>query len=274
MRKRVWLLAVAAAGILVVAGLVLYLQTPVKPPKLPIPEKITIPVQPLKIKAVAIIIDDVGHNHPAAKPFIEMDHPVALSILPNRPFSKELASEAFQKGKTILLHLPMQPTGYPEVDPGQGAILLSYTEDEIRKILEQDVADLPGIAGINNHMGSLATTDPRVMGDVLKFASEKGLFFVDSRTTPKSVALKLARQMNVPSAERNVFLDNERTPSAIDARTDELLDLADERGWAIGIGHPNMETARALERMARKASERNIQWISLESLIAYVNAGN
>lgn len=274
MRKRVWLLTAVAAGALVAAGLVFYFQTPVKPRKPPVPDKITIPVQPLKIKAVAIIIDDVGHNHPAARPFIEMDHPVALSILPNRPFSRELASEAFHRGKTILLHLPMQPTGYPEVDPGPGAILLSYDEGEIRQILEQDVADLPGIAGINNHMGSLATTDPRVMKDVLEFAAEKGLFFVDSRTTPKSIALQLARQMNIPSAERNVFLDNERTPSAIDARTDELLNLADEKGWAIGIGHPNMETASALERMARKARERNIQWISLESLIAYVNTGN
>lgn len=205
---------------------------------------------------------------------MEMDHPVALSILPGRPFSSELATEAARRGKTILLHLPMQPLGFPEVDPGPGAILLSQNGEEIRGVLEGDIDSIPKVVGINNHMGSEATADPRVMKTVLRLIGERGLFFIDSRTTPQTVALELAREMKIPSARRDVFLDNEATPSAIDARTDELLDLAEKKGWAIGIGHPNTETARALERMAVKASERNIQWISIESLMAYANSGN
>ena len=260
--------------IVATAGLVLYNKITVKPYKPPVVDRVTIPVQPLKMKMVAVIIDDVGHSHPAARPFIEMDHPVALSILPERPFSRDLATEAAGRGKTVLLHLPMEPVGYPGIDPGPGAILLSHSREEIREILERDIASIPGIAGINNHMGSKATTDPRVMETVLDLIRERGLFFIDSRTAPETIALKLARELRIPSARRDVFLDNEPTPSAIDARTDELLDMAEEKGWAIGIGHPNTETAAALERMARKASERNIQWISLESLIAYVNTGN
>jgi polysaccharide deacetylase 2 family uncharacterized protein YibQ len=259
---------------MVAAGLALYKQIPVKPHKPPDIDRVTIPVQPLKMKMVAIIIDDVGHNYRAARPFIEMDHPVAISILPERPFSRDLATEAAERGKTILLHLPMEPVGYPGIDPGPGAILLSHTREEIREVLERDISSIPRIVGINNHMGSSATADPRVMETVLDLIRERGLFFIDSRTTPETIALKLARELEIPSARRDVFLDNELTPSAIDARTDELLELAEKNGWAIGIGHANKETAKALERMAQKAGERNIQWISLESLIAYVNTGN
>jgi len=259
---------------MVTAGLVLYNLIPVKPHLPPVVDKITIPVQPLKMKVVAVIIDDVGHSKPAARPFIEMDHPVALSILPGRTFSMDLAAEAAERGKTILLHLPMEPEDYPGIDPGPGAILLSQSREEIREVLERDLASIPGVVGINNHMGSRATTDPMVMETVLGLINKKELFFIDSRTSPETIALKLAREMGIPSARRDVFLDNIPTPSAIDARTDELLDLVEKRGWAIGIGHANIETANALERMALEASQRNIQWISLESLIAYAYTGN
>jgi len=273
-RNLLWLLIPVVAVIVIAAGLFLYNQIPVKPGKPTVVDRVTVPVQPLKMKMVAVIIDDVGHSHPAARPFIEMDHPVALSILPERPFSRAIALEAAERGKTILLHLPMEPVGYPGIDPGPGAILLSHTRKEIREILERDISSIDNIAGINNHMGSRATTDPRVMEAVLDIIDEKDLFFIDSRTTPETIALKLARELGLPSARRDVFLDNELTPAAIDARIDELLEQAEKKGWAIGIGHANNETAKALERMAQKAGERNIQWISLESLIAYVNTGN
>lgn len=262
--------AVAVAA----AGLLWFARTYVSPRKPPVVDRVTVPVKPLEMKAFAIIIDDVGHSQSAARPFIEMEHPVALSVLPQRPFSRDLASRAAARGKTILLHLPMEPLGYPRTDPGPGAVLLSQSGEQIRQVLEDDMADLPWITGINNHMGSKATTDDRVMGDVLRLIEEKGLFFIDSRTTPETVALQMARAMGIPSARRDVFLDNELDPRAIDARTDELLDLAEKRGWAIGIGHANEETAQALERMAVRASRRNIQWVSLESLIAYVDPGN
>ena len=148
------MLVPVVAVIMVTAGLVLYNLIPVKPHLPPVVDKVTIPVQPLKMKVVAVIIDDVGHSKPAARPFIEMDHPVALSILPGRTFSWNLAAEAAQRGKTILLHLPMEPEGYPGIDPGPGAILLSQSREEMREVLERDLASIPGVVGINNHMGS------------------------------------------------------------------------------------------------------------------------
>jgi polysaccharide deacetylase 2 family uncharacterized protein YibQ len=256
------------------AGLIFYLLIPADKPLPPVPEGVSVPAPPLPDKLVAVIIDDLGHNRRAARPFIETPYPVALSILPGRPFSENLAAEALKKGKTLLLHLPMEPVGYPGTNPGPGAVLVSQDRREIQRIIAEDLASLPGIVGINNHMGSRATADRDTMDAVLEFVQREGLFFVDSRTTPETVGLARAREMGIPSAERDVFLDNVAEPSAIDDRIDELLDLALEKGWALGIGHAHPLTAEALTRLADRAKERGITWISLEGLISYADPGN
>jgi len=221
------------------------------------------------MKVVAVIIDDLGHSQQAARPFLEMTHPVALSLLPGRPFSGTIAQEVKASGKTLLLHQPMEPIGYPDTDPGPGAILVDDDLEQIRSILEKNASSMPGLKGINNHMGSRATSDPVIMDAVLEFASEWELFFIDSRTTAETVGYNMAREKGLRTAERDVFLDNDLDPGAIDAQVTALLDRADRRGWAIGIGHANIQTAEALERMAQLLPERGIKWISLESLIAY-----
>ncbi len=268
------LLLALFAGALAVTAWIWWSSRPVPPPPLPPPERVTVPAPPLTMKAVAVIIDDVGHNYAAAMPFIEMRHPVALSVLPDLPFSAELAALAARSGKTVLLHLPMEPEGYPATDPGPGAVLVSYNDWEIRKVLEEDLASVGPISGINNHMGSKATADPRIMETVLGVIADRSLFFVDSRTTPDTVALTMARQKGIPAARRDVFLDNDHDAAAMDAQLEELLSLSESRGWAIGIGHAYPETAQALERMAVRARERGIQWISLESVIAYAGSGD
>jgi polysaccharide deacetylase 2 family uncharacterized protein YibQ len=239
-----------------------------------VPEEVSVFAPPLPDKLVAVIIDDLGHNRQAARPFIEMPYPVALSFLPGRPFSEELAAEAMRSGKTMLLHLPMEPIHFPEMNPGPGAVLLSQNREEIHRIMEEDLASLPGIVGINNHMGSRATADRKTMDAVLEFVQREGLFFIDSRTTTETVGLARAREMGIPSVERDIFLDNVAEPSAIDAKIEELLDLAGERGWALGIGHAHPLTAEALTRLAERAGERGITWVSLEGLISYADPGN
>ncbi len=257
-----------------VAGVLIFLTRP--PMETPPPDtgKVTLPAPAFPGKVIAVIIDDFGYSTKAAEPFIEMPLPVALSFLPGLPHSRKLAQEALGKGKTLLLHLPMEPLGYPQTDPGPGAVLTSQEREEILRILEEDLASLPEVAGVNNHMGSKATADGRVMETVLNLLKEKGLFFIDSRTTAKTVAFSLAREMGIPSAERSVFLDNVKDSEAIDARLEELLDLAEERGWAVGIGHPYPLTAEAMSRLAFKARERGVNWITIENLIAYADSGN
>ncbi len=223
---------------------------------------------------MALIIDDMGHSIPAARPFLEMDLPLTLSFLPERPHSRSLAEEGFARGKTIFLHLPMEPRGYPGIDPGGGVILTSQSHSVIRRILEQDLGSVPHAIGMNNHMGSMATEDREVMRQVMEFAGEKGLMFIDSRTTAGSVALSTAREMNIPSVERDIFLDNDRNEEAIFSRATEVLDLAQARGWAIGIGHPYPETARAIKRASLEAETRGVLIVPIEEIVKYAGSGN
>jgi len=223
---------------------------------------------------IAVIIDDVGHSRAAAAHFLDNDLPIALSFLPGRPHTLELAQEAFDRGKTILLHLPMEPEGFPGIDPGHGAVLVAQKQGEINRILKQNLQEVPHAVGLNNHMGSKATSDTRIMSNVLEFARERSLIFVDSRTSPETVGYRIARSMGVPALERDVFLDNSRDLVSMKEKAVELLDLAESRGWAIGIGHPYPETAKALEWMAEEAGRRGIRWTTVEEILSYADPGN
>ena len=242
---------------------------PIPEPQPPGFPEVFAPIPSVETKAIAIIIDDLGHSRPAAEPFLDMEYPLALSFLPNRPHTAELAEEAFRRGKTILMHLPMEPRGYPRTDPGPGVILLSMGSREIDRVLARDLDAVPHAIGFNNHMGSRASEDERVMTEVLRLARKRGLIFIDSRTSPESVGYRLAGEVGVPSAERSVFLDNIQTAEAIDEQIDRLLRDAELKGWAIGIGHPYPETAKALERLAVRAKEKGIVWISIEEGLNY-----
>ncbi|TNF46457.1 divergent polysaccharide deacetylase family protein, partial [bacterium] len=241
----------------VTAAVLVFLFVSYRPLKLPVPEpppeEVPIPVPLPRIKAFAVIIDDVGHSRSAAASFLENDLPIALSFLPGRPHTRELAEEAYDKGKTILLHLPMEPEGYPGIDPGFGAVLVTQKPGEIDRILRENLEEVPHAVGLNNHMGSKATSDERIMSYILEFVKERDLIFVDSRTTPETVGYRIAMDIGIPALERDVFLDNRRDQISIEEKAAELLDLAESRGWAIGIGHPYPETARALEWMAEEA---------------------
>jgi len=245
-----------------------------KPHIPPAIDTVTVPIPAGEKRVFAIIIDDLGHSPGAAKPFLDMVEPVALSVLPGRPFSRSIAVEGHNQGKTILMHLPMEPEGYPLTDPGEGAILLNHSKREIKEIIASDLDMIPYASGVNNHMGSRATKEKRVMESVLNQLKDRGLFFIDSRTTRESVAFKLARNYRIPAGERDVFLDNDQQPEAIEEMIKKLLDIAEEKGWAIGIGHPYQETARALAILSEEARRRQIEWVSIEELLPYADTRN
>lgn len=199
-----------------------------------------------ELPMVAIVIDDLGFQRHTASDFIELDLPLTLSFLPQAPFSKEMAKLAFEKGKETLLHLPMEPNAYPETDPGPGALLTRMSDEEIQTILERDLEAFPQVTGVNNHMGSRFTEDRDKMRVVLKMIKGKKLFFLDSRTTPKSVVLSVASQIGVKAIPRDIFLDNVPEGEAIGRQLDQLILLAQERGSAVGCGHPYPQTLQAI----------------------------
>jgi polysaccharide deacetylase 2 family uncharacterized protein YibQ len=188
-------------------------------------------------------------------------------VLPELPGSAAAARALAESGKEVLLHLPMEPEGYPAVRPGPGVVLRSQSEEEIARTLEQDLATVPGATGINNHMGSAATSDPRVMRVVAAVLARRRLFFVDSRTTGSTVARDAAEAARVPSASRRVFLDDIATPEAVELSFEQLVLRAREEGSAIAIGHPHPATLSVLERELPRLAEKGVRLVRIRDLV-------
>lgn len=202
---------------------------------------------PKSLPRVAIIIDDIGYDRELAASFMNIGFPIVLSVLPMGPYSEDIAARAGERGCELLLHLPMEPKGYPEIDPGKGALLTSMDEKTIGSLTRKYVKMVPGVKGVNNHMGSSFTERQDKMRFVLKELKNLDLFFVDSRTTNRTVAYDLARSMNIPAAKKSVFLDHLVTTKAIRYQMERLLSVAAKSGSAVGIGHPHAETLNVLK---------------------------
>jgi polysaccharide deacetylase 2 family uncharacterized protein YibQ len=182
-----------------------------------------------------LVLDDAGNQLEPLEEFLSIPIPFALAILPQRAYSVESSFLADAAGKQVILHLPMEAAG--AADPGVGAIRGDLSEEQIRQLIEANLDSVPLAIGINNHMGSRATADPRVMNLVLGEAKRRNLYFLDSRTTSRSVAATVAQELGVPFAERDVFLDNERERDSILGSLSRALELAYSQHDVILIGH-------------------------------------
>jgi len=215
---------------------------------------------------VAIIFDDAGYGIKAAQEVEAIGRPVTISVLPRLPFSTQIAEEAPQHGMQVILHLPVQPDNR-SIALGPGGITVDMADDEIRQTVNDDLATVPSAVGANNHMGSLGTADPRVMRAVMDVMKTRHLFFVDSMTSSRSVAAKVAREMGVPTAVRAVFLDNEDNEEYVRGQFRALIAIAQSRGDAIAIGHVGKVTARVLVSMLPEFDEAGIQLVRVSDLV-------
>lgn len=201
---------------------------------------------------IAIIIDDIGNSGKNDAAVLAIDAPITVSVLPLLPESKKIAEKAGANGKEVMLHLPMEPHDYPQANPGKGALFTNMDDIAIVTQIYEDIKSVPGIRGVNNHMGSKFTEDRERMRIVLKQLKDKGLFFIDSKTSPRSRSDKMAREMGIKAAARDIFLDNEQNEGYIAGQIEDLKKNARRRGSAIGIGHPHPETIAALEKAIPK----------------------
>ncbi len=197
---------------------------------------------PKGLPKVAIIIDDIGYERRVAEKFVSLDAVLTFSVFPYSPFQQKIIRKAHAKGFEIMLHLPMEPDEYPEVDPGPNALLTTMSPDELIDQLKKNLDAVPLIKGVNNHMGSKMTTESTQMYQIFSVLKKRGLFFVDSRTTPESLCKPSARLLQIPFAERDVFLDHVQKPEFIRKQIKELIRIAEIHGTAIGIAHPHLIT--------------------------------
>ena len=215
------------------------------------------------LPSIAIIIDDMGYDRKLASSLMDCDLPLCFSFLPFAPFSDSIICEAKKRGREILLHLPMEPKGYPRLDPGPGALLVKMGKEEIEERIEELIKKTPGLSGVNHHMGSDFTERYDKMEIVLRELKKRNLFYVDSRTTSRSVAYLVAKKIGVPVVKKNVFLDNDLSPKAIRSQMERLLGIARYSGAAVGIGHPHRQTLRILrEYLDQLKSQYNVVPVS------------
>jgi uncharacterized protein len=194
---------------------------------------------------IAIIIDDLGDRPAEGAQVAALPGAVTCAILPHTPHGVRLAHACRESGKEVMLHLPLEATNDNHL-LGPGSIELDMDEARFVATLEAALASVPSAVGVNNHMGSLLTRHPGHMTWLMQGLQQRAMFFVDSRTTPQSVAYDMAREQAVPAAKRDVFLDRYREREAIEAEFDRLVELARRQGHAIAIGHPYPETLEVL----------------------------
>jgi len=218
------------------------------------------------VARVAIIIDDFGFNGPSMHDFVKIDYPLTFAVLPYLKYSKEASELGHRSGKEIMYHLPLQGT---RVELNVNVITITMTKEEIQKKFEEGLKWIPYAVGVNNHMGSMVTENTEEMKIILGKIKEKGFFFVDSYTSEKSVAKKVAREMSIKTGKRSVFLDMEnfKDVAYIKKQIEKLVSVAKKNGEAIGIGHNRIWTAQALAEELPKFKDEGVQLIFASQIV-------
>ena len=276
----IFLIILTAAGIIYV---LLFQEEPVtvkeqaKETKKAVPRKTAIvskkdKVKPLtpksvSLRPVAIIIDDIGYDLKQIQELLKINADITFAVLPLCPHSRD-AAEMFHKAhKETLLHLPMEPLSYPREKPGQGALFTDMSTEEIVFQLEKNIAAVPYISGVNNHMGSKFMMDEKKLTLVFNKLKSKKLFFVDSRTSSDTKTIVTAEKVGLPVAVRNIFLDNNRDYNEI---YNILVGVAKRNGDnspVIIIGHPYPETIRAVSDAVKVLKEKEIAIVPVSRII-------
>ncbi len=223
--------------------------------------------EPDIVGEIAIIIDDFGYNYNgAARGFLELDAALTYAIIPGHSYSRRFAREAGQAGYETIIHMPMESVANLSGEDGY-ILLTTMTEAEIRRRLDTVFEEYPAAVGMNNHQGSKATQDPRVMTIVAEKLKAAGLYFIDSRTTAKTVAESEMRNAGVSTTRRDVFLDNDLDPALIQQQLDKLADYARKHGRAVGIGHGRRSTLEVLQIAIPKLERQGFRFVHASQVV-------
>jgi len=227
----------------------------------------TLPSKPVSLRQVAIIIDDIGYDLKQVQELLKINADITFAILPLCPHTREAAEMLHKAHRETLLHLPMEPLSYPHEKPGPGALFTDMNNEEIIFQLEKDIAEVPYISGVNNHMGSKFMTDEKKLTLVFNKLKSKKLFFVDSRTSYDTKTFVIANKVGLPVASRKIFLDNNRDYKEI---YNILVGIANKNGDnspLIIIGHPYPETIQAVNDAVKVLKEQEIEIVPVSRIV-------
>jgi hypothetical protein len=290
--KRLFTISVIFLIVVLIAGIIYVLQFQEEPSVIKEPKKETKQIEPRKavtpkkekakplslkpvpLRQVAIIIDDIGYDLKPVKELLKINADLTFAILPLCTHTREAAEMFHQAHRETLLHLPMEPVSYPREKPGNGALFTDMNDEELVFQLEKDIADVPYISGVNNHMGSKFMMDEKKLTLVFNKLKKNKLFFVDSRTSADTKAFVTAEKVGLPVAARKIFLDNSRDYNEI---YNNLINIAKKDGDVspvILIGHPYPETIRAIIDAMKVLREKRVSIVPVSQIIKKVKASN
>jgi uncharacterized protein len=215
---------------------------------------------------LAIILDDLGNDRAAADELLKLPFPLTISVIPHLPLSGTIAEEAFRRGDQVILHLPMQPEK-EDSDSEPIELRVGMNAEQVQSALNGMLETVPHAVGVNNHQGSLATSNPALMRELMPALHARGLFFIDSRTTAATVAYDAAETARVPAASRKVFLDDSQERAAIISQLDLAAKDAIQNGSAIAIGHPHPATIAALSEAVPRLEARGIRLVFASDVV-------
>ncbi len=223
--------------------------------------------EPKRGKAqIAIVLDDFGYNINDLDALFEMDIPLTISVLPNLPYSTEIAKECGKRKIEVLLHLPMEPHGDAN-NLERNTILVNMKRDEVREILSQAITSVPGLRGVSNHMGSKATEDQTLMTFIFEELRGRGLYFLDNLVTDRSVCTKVASAIGIPIAKRSIFLDNKADRSYITEQLHKTASWAGKTGRAIAVGHDRPLTIDVLQKTVPQLLDEGYNFVYVSELL-------
>lgn len=218
--------------------------------------------------SVAIIIDDLGQDINQARAILSLGSGITLSVMPGLPHSREIALLAAKNGNNVLLHLPMERNGHSKKPEAWGTIRSDMTPAEFIEAVRRNIDSVPYAKGVNNHEGSALTENNEAMKFLMAELKAHDLFFIDSLTSPRSIAFATAKEFGLKAGRRDVFLDNNTSdPKAIRSQLAKLVAIAKRRGWAIGIGHPHQITISELKKWTLAAEDIGIKIVPVSQLI-------
>lgn len=216
---------------------------------------------------LAVIVDDCGYDMSSVRTLLNTGLPLNFAVLPYKPYSSDVLEMIKSDGRVAMLHLPMEPVDRSAMSEGSSTICTDMSKDKILELTRKAINSLPGVSGVNNHQGSKATADSATMTTVLQELRNKDLFFVDSRTSSKSVARDKAVAMGVPTARNDIFLDNSSDVQAIRKQIYKAMDIAEKNGSAIAICHARPNTAKAWSMYAEEIKNTGIELVPITDLL-------
>ena len=222
-----------------------------------------------KVK-IAIVIDDFGNGGEGTEEMLNLDIPITAAVMPFAPYSEEESKKAIEKGKEVIIHMPMEPEHGKPHWLGKKPIISSLSNEEVEERVREAVGEISGAKGMNNHMGSKITKDERILREVFKVLKEKNMFFLDSKTTGKSKASELCREMSIPYYERDVFLDHVHSQENVEKELENAYKIAKEKGYAIVIGHVGAQggkiTANGIRNKMGKFQKQGVEFVFLSQI--------